>query len=117
IERNNAPLAAAIAVTIVGGVMMALFIVISVILLVKESENEAVASSSDVQVVVDPSVLKDPRIKQLPELQRLMQYASVQMAFFEGKFPDDPKAASDPYLQELVTVLSQLADENGVIRL
>lgn len=113
-EDVNVPLAAAITVTVAGGFMTSLCIVFSIVLLIKDSKN--IEEETDVQYAIDPSVLKDTRIKQLPDVQRLMRYESVQNAFSEGKIPDDPKAASDPHLQELINVLSQLADDNGVIK-
>lgn len=116
LSENKIPQVIAVVVMALGGALMTLFMVLAVVVGIKDAKKAA-ALTPKVQYVVDPSILTDPRIKQLPEVQRLMQYESVQTAFFEGKFPDDPKKASDPYLQELVTVLSQLADENGVIRL
>ena len=59
------------------------------------------------------SLLMDERTKQDPDVQRLLQYLSVQKAFFNEEFP----AEDDPHLLELVDVLAKLADENGVIRL
>ena len=58
-------------------------------------------------------LLMDERTKQDPDVQRLLQYKSVQKAFFNGEIP----AEDDPHLKELIDVLSKLADENGVIRL
>lgn len=62
-------------------------------------------------------LLLDEHIKQYPDVQRLLQYESVQKAFFSGQFPTASEEIADPHLQELVSVFSQLADENGVIRL
>lgn len=116
LSENKTPQVVAVVVMAAGALLMTLFLVLSVIVGIKEAKKAA-ALTPNVQYIVDPSVLADPRIKQLPEVQRLMQYESVQKAFFDGQLPSDPKAASDPHLQELIDVLSQLADENGVIRL
>ncbi len=62
-------------------------------------------------------LLLDERTKQYSDVQRLLQYESVQKAFFSGQFPTASEELADPHLQELVSVLSQLADENGVIGL
>lgn len=117
LSQSKTPLVAAIVVTVVGSLMMTLFIILSVIVGIKDSKKRAAASPSNVRYTVDSTVLTDPRVKQLPEVQRLLQYESVQKAFFSGQFPTTSEELADPYLQELVSVLSQLADENGVIRL
>lgn len=117
ISKSNTPLVVAIVVTVVGGLMMALFMVLAMTAGIRDSKKRAAASPDNVQYTVDPTVLTDPRIKQLPEVQRLLQYESVQKAFFGGQFPSSSEELADPHLQELVTVLLQLADENGVIRL
>lgn len=62
-------------------------------------------------------LLLDEHTKQYPGVQRLLQYESVQKVFFSGHFPTASEELADPHLQELVSVLSQLADENGVIGL
>lgn len=117
ISQVKTPLVVAIVVTVAGALLMTLFIVLSMVAGIKDSKKRAEASPDNVQYAVDPTVLTDPRIKQLPEVQRLLQYESVQKAFFNGQFPSSSEELADPHLQELVTVLSQLADENGVIRL
>lgn len=116
ISKSNTPVVVAIVVTVVGGLMMALFMVLAMTAGIRDSKKRA-AASSNAQYIVDSTVLTDPRIKQLPEVQRLLQYESVQKAFFGGQFPSSSEELADPHLQELVTVLLQLADENGVIRL
>lgn len=113
IPKNSAPLTVLIIITAAGAALMSLFLILSLVILIKESKN----APPEVLYTADASVLKDPRIKQLPEVQRLLQYESVQKAFFEGKFPSSIEELADPHLQELTRVLSQYADENGVIRL
>lgn len=117
VSENRTLLTASIIVTAAGGLLMSLFIVLSIITLIKQSKNGEGDMSADVKYVIAPAVLKDPRIKNLPEVQRLLQYESVQKVFFNGQFPTSSKELDDPHLQELISVLSQLADKDGVIRL
>lgn len=108
----ESPLLPWVLVVVISGALMGICLVISTSVTAKKNIAAAKAGRK-VIYTVDASVLRDPRIKQLPEVQRLLQYESVQKAFFDGEFP----AEDDPHLQELVDVLSKLADENGVIRL
>ena len=108
----DSPLLPWVLVVIISGVLMGICLAISTTLIAKENRATALAGRK-VIYDVDASVLRDPRIKQLPEVQRLLQYESVQKAFFDCEFP----ANDDPHLLELVEVLAKLADENGVIRL
>ena len=108
----DSPLLPWVLVVIISAALMGICLVISTSVTAKKNIAAAKAGRK-VIYTVDASVLRDPRIKQLPEVQRLLQYESVQKAFFDGEFP----AEDDPHLSELVDVLSKLADENGVIRL
>ena len=108
----DSPLLPWVLVVIISAALMGICLVISTSVIAKKNIAAAKAGRK-VIYTVDASVLRDPRIKQLPDVQRLLQYQSVQKAFFDGEFP----AEDDPHLQELVDVLSKLADENGVIRL
>ena len=108
----DSPLLPWVLVVVISAALMGICIVISTSIIAKENLAAAKAGRK-VVYTVDASVLRDPRIKQLPEVQRLLQYESVQKAFFNEEFP----AEDDPHLLELVDVLSKLADENGVIRL
>ena len=108
----DSPLLPWVLVVIISAALMGICLVISTSVIAKKNVAAAKAGRK-VIYTVDASVLRDPRIKQLPEVQRLLQYESVQKAFFDGEFP----AEDDPHLLELVDVLSKLADENGVIRL
>lgn len=117
VSNNNPMIVVSIIVTVAGGLLMSLFIVLSILALIKQGKDGQADMSGGVQYVIAPEVLKDPRIKNLPEVQRLLQYESVQKVFFDGQFPNSPKKLADPHLQELVNVLSQLADKDGVIRL
>lgn len=117
VSNNNTMIAVFIIVTVSGGLLMSLFIVLSIIALIKQSENGEADMSGSVQYTIAPEVLKDPRIKKLPEVQRLLQYESVQKVFFNGQMPTSNKKLADPHLQELVKVITQPADKDGVIRL
>ena len=108
----DSPLLPWVLVVIISAALMGICLVISTSVTAKKNIAAAKAGRK-VIYTVDASVLRDPRVKQLPEVQRLLQYESVQKAFFTGEFP----AEDDPHLLELVDVLSKLADENGVIRL
>ena len=108
----ESPLLPWVLVVIISAALMGICLVISTSVIAKKN-IAAAKTGRKVVYTVDASVLRDPRVKQLPDVQRLLQYGSVQKAFFDGEFP----AESDPHLQELVDVLSKLADENGVIRL
>lgn len=107
----ESPLLPWVLVVIISAALMGICLVIATSKFVRDTKKAAVGRK--VIYTVDASVLRDPRIKQLPEVQRLLQYESVQKAFFDGEFPTE----EDPYLTELVDVLAKLADENGVIRL
>ena len=108
----ESPLLPWVLVVIISAALMGICLVISTSKSVWDT-RKAAKEGRKVIYTVDASVLRDPRIKQLPDVQRLLQYESVQKAFFDGEFPD----TDDSHLQELVDVLSKLADENGVIRL
>lgn len=108
----ESPLLPWVLVVIISAALMGICLVISTSVTAKKNIAAAKAGRK-VIYDVDASVLRDPRIKQLPDVQRLLQYESVQRAFFNEEFP----AEDDPHLLELVEVLSKLADENGVIRL
>lgn len=108
----DSPLKPFVLAAMISCALMGIFLVLSSVISVKVNRAEAKAGRK-VIYSVDASVLQDPRIKQLPEVQRLLQYESVQKAFFDGEFP----AEDDPHLLELIDVLAKLADENGVIRI
>lgn len=57
------------------------------------------------------SVLCDERTKQDPQVQRLLQYTSVQKAFFDPDFLDTAEAQSDPNIGELLGVLDNIVLE------
>lgn len=59
----------------------------------------------------------DERTKQHPEIQRLLQYMSVQKAFFDPAYLGTAEAQNDPYVRELLGVLDSILAEqtaNGV---
>lgn len=53
-------------------------------------------------------VLADERTKQDPEVQRLLQYTSVQKAFFNPAYLDTAEAKNDPNVRELLGVLDNI---------
>ena len=62
-------------------------------------------------------LLIDERTKQDPEVQRLLQYTSVQRVFFDPDFLKTAEAQSDPNVRELMAVLDNIMStqtENGV---
>ena len=107
----DSPLLPWVLVVIISAALMGICLVIATSKFVRDTKKAA--GGRKVIYTLDASVLRDPRVKQLPEVQRLLQYESVQKAFFDGEFP----AEDDPHLRELIDVLAKLADENGVIRL
>ena len=108
----ESPLLPWVLVVIISAALMGICLVIATSRIAIDNRKAAKAGRK-VIYTVDASVLRDPRVKQLPEVQRLLQYESVQKAFFNEEFP----AEDDPHLLELIDVLAKLADENGVIRL
>lgn len=53
-------------------------------------------------------VLADERTKQDPEVQRLLQYTSVQKAFFDPAYLGTAEAQNDPNVRELLGVLDNI---------
>ena len=105
----DSPLKPYVIVVMVSAALMAICLIISSSKFAMDNKK----AKQKVIYTVDPSVLRDPRIKALPDVQRLLQYEAVQKAFFDGVFPQE----DDPHLQELIDVLANLADDNGVIKL
>lgn len=55
----------------------------------------------------DPLLL-DERTKQFPEVQRLLQYTSVQKAFFDPNYLATAEAQNDPNVRELLAVFDEM---------
>ena len=58
-------------------------------------------------------LLIDERTKQDPDVQRLLQYLSVQKAFFDPGYIDSAAARNDPYVQELTEVFDRMLQSSG----
>lgn len=59
------------------------------------------------------SLLADERTKQDPDVQRLLQYLSVQKAFFDPDYIYSSAAQNDPYVRELIEVFERMLS-NGM---
>ena len=59
------------------------------------------------------SLLMDERTKQDPDVQRLLQYLSVQKAFFDPNYLATAEARNDPYVRELQEVLDRMLGDGG----
>ena len=57
-------------------------------------------------------LLMDERTKQHPDVQRLLQYLSVQKTFFDPNYLATAEAQNDPYVRELMSVFDRMI-ENG----
>lgn len=97
---------------LVGVVGVFIMTALSIAKLEKLRNSEGVFEISNKLYSIDPSLLKDERIQRLPEVKKLMEHESVRRAFSHGELPKN-----DPHVLELVEVLFNLADENGVLKL
>ena len=59
-------------------------------------------------------LLMDERTKQDPDVQRLLQYLSVQKAFFDPNYITSAAAQNDPYVRELLEVFDRLTGGSEV---
>lgn len=59
-------------------------------------------------------LLMDESTKQDPDVQRLLQYPTVQKAFFDPDFITTPAAQNDPYVCELMSVLDRVLESGAV---
>lgn len=59
-------------------------------------------------------LLFDERTKQDPEVQRLLQYTSVQKVFFDPEYLKTVEAQNDPYVRELMEVLDNIISSQTV---
>lgn len=58
-------------------------------------------------------LLIDERTKQDPDVQRLLQYPTVQKAFFDPNYISSAAAQNDPYVRELIEVFERMLDSGG----
>ena len=58
-------------------------------------------------------LLMDERTKQDPEVQRLLQYLSVQKAFFDPNYITSASAQNDPYVRELMSVFDRMIESGA----
>lgn len=108
---EKTPLIVAVILTIVGAVGMSAAIAMSIKVLIKYDKELAKAREN---FSIDPAVLQDQRIRELPEVKKLMKNNNVKRIFSEGKV--SAADLSDPHVQMLIDALLARADENGVIR-
>lgn len=108
---NRAPLIIAMVLTVVGAAGVTTAIALSIRLLLKYGRELEKAREN---FSVDPSVLRDPRIRELPEVKKLMKNENVKRIFEAEKI--SAADLSDPHVQLLIDALLKHADENGVIR-
>lgn len=108
---EKTPLIVAMILTIVGAVGMSTAIALSIRLLMKCDKELAKAREG---FSIDPAVLKDQRIRELPEVKKLMKRENIKRIFDAGKI--EAADLSDPHVQTLIDALLAHADENGVIR-
>lgn len=59
-------------------------------------------------------LLLDERTKQIPDVQRLLQYTEVQKVFFDPSFICTAQAQNDPNVQELMRVFDNILDSGSV---
>lgn len=108
---EKTPLIVAMILTIVGAAGMATAIALSIKLLLKYDKELAKAREG---FSIDPSVLRDQRIRELPEVKKLMKQKNIKRIFDAGNI--HAADLSDPHVQMLIDALLARADENGVIR-
>lgn len=108
----TAPVAVGMALTVVGALGMSTAIALSIRLLMQYDKALEKARES---FTVDPELLRDPRIKELPKVKKLLKNENVKRIFEAEKI--SAADLSDPHVQLFIDALLELADENGVIRL
>lgn len=59
-------------------------------------------------------LLADERTKQHPDVQRLLQYLTVQKAFFNPGYIYSMEAQNDPHVRELMSILDSMLDGGGI---
>lgn len=110
-DAIRAPLIIALALTVVGAAGLSTAVALSIRVLMKyERELEKARENFS----VDPAVLRDPRIRELPKVKKLMKNENVKRIFFEEKI--SAADLTDPHVQLFIDAILERADENGVIR-
>ena len=108
------------ALTVVGVIIFVLTIVVGSIM---GKVTNASEKSKYMRGLSDGSVkttskyhllLIDERTKQDPDVQRLLQYPTVQKAFFDPNYITSAAAQNDPYILELLEVLDRMSDNGAV---
>lgn len=107
----TAPVAVGMALTLVGAAGMSTAIVLSIRVLMQYDKELEKARES---FTVDPAVLRDPRIRELPKIKKLLKNENVKRIFEAEKI--SAADLSDPHVQLFIDALLECADENGVIR-
>lgn len=59
-------------------------------------------------------ILTDPRTKQHPDVQRLLQYTEVQRVFFDASSLSSPTTANDEHVRELLAVLDEMLAQGAI---
>lgn len=108
---SRAPLIVALVLTVIGAVGVSTSIALSIRVLMKYGRELEKAREN---FSVDPAVLRDPRIRELPEVKKLMKNKNVKRIFEAEKISAGD--LSDPHVQLLIDALLKHADEDGVIR-
>lgn len=76
--------------------------------MLRELSDGSVKTTSKYQLL-----LMDERTKQDPDVQRLLQYPTVQKAFFDPGYILSASAQNDPFIQELMEVLDRMLGDGG----
>lgn len=108
---NRAPLIVALVLTVVGAAGMSTAIALSIRVLIKYDRELEKAREN---FSVDPEVLRDPRIRELPEVKKLMKNENIKRIFEAEKI--SAADLSDPHVQLFIDALLKHADVDGVIR-
>lgn len=111
VSVDKMPLIVSLALTVVGVIGMSVSIGLSIRLLIKYDRELSAAREN---FSIDPAVLRDQRIRELPEVKKLMKHENIKRIFSAEKV--SAADLSDPHVQLLIDALLARADENGVIR-
>lgn len=97
--------------------LAAVVIVGNVLTAVDKAKTSANRSSETAKAMSHyQPILADERTKQDPDVQRLLQYPSVQKAFFDPDYLPTPAAQNDPYVRELIGVLDRMLESGDYAR-
>lgn len=105
-ENNSLGLVgmAIFALTVVG-----LIIASSILDKIVKAKNGGKSSVEPMVTTLDPRLLMDERTKQDPDVQRLLQYHSVQKVFFDPNYLATAEAQNDPNVRELLQILDRMS--------